>query len=354
MTDWQARTAEVAREVGIDPTFFTNQIRQESGFNPQAYNPSGASGIAQIIPRFHPGVDVWDAEASLQYAARLMKGYVEQYGSWKRALIAYNWGSGNLAHWDGNDASLPAETRHYIEVILGSNGQAPPSSTPTYNPDTRLILQNDPWSCWATSARMALEAWGRHPTESWIEPQAIADGIESVELGLLDGSGVAGAAWLTRQYSDPSEGTPTIKAKATPSVSFDVAAASAGKTAILLGGHGWGHWTFVRRYNEVTGLLELGNPAGTWMGIGQEMSREQFNRVGPFSMIAITADGAAPVVTPPPTPAPAPDPCASALTLVGEAYNYDGTVRKTLAGLKQQISDLEAFLERSATKHQGG
>ena len=176
---------------------------------------------------------------------------------------------------------------------------------PTFNADTPLILQNDDWSCFATSLRMALEAWGRHPKEGWLESQIIADGVESTALGLLDGSGAAGAAWVTRQYSNPAEGTPTVTAHNVASVSFDDVRSLAGTTALLLGGHHWGsagHWTFVRRYDPAADCLELGNPAGTYDGIGQTMSRQQFDRVGPCSLVVVTADGAAAPAPPPVVP----------------------------------------------------
>lgn len=166
-------------------------------------------------------------------------------------------------------------------------------ASPTYNPDTPLILQNSDWDCWATSARMALESWGRHPSESWIESTLIADGIETTASGLLDGTGGAGADWLTRQYSNPAEGTPTIKAYNAARVGFDDVRSLAGTTALLLGGHRWGaegHWTFVRRYNPALDVLELGNPAGTYDGISQTMDRQQFDRVSPCSMVVVNAD----------------------------------------------------------------
>ena len=63
-----------ATQSGIDPDIFALQINQESGFNPTAGSTAGAQGIAQIMPQFHPGVDPWDPDASLNYAAQLMAG----------------------------------------------------------------------------------------------------------------------------------------------------------------------------------------------------------------------------------------------------------------------------------------
>jgi hypothetical protein len=47
------------------------------------------------------------------------------YGSWARALAAFNWGPANVANWDGQRATLPEETRHYLDVILGDGWPEP-------------------------------------------------------------------------------------------------------------------------------------------------------------------------------------------------------------------------------------
>lgn len=317
-----AYARDAAIRAGIDPERFVRQIETESGFNPKAHNDgSGADGIAQIVVRWHPSMDgkTRDPYISLDYAAGLMQSHLAaRSGDWALALSNYN--AGPTATSRGLAGTLPgwpyAETVRYVSIILqisqdearGRLTGAAPMPIVVYTPDTPLILQNDEWSCWPTSARMALEAWGRKPTEGWIESQAIKDGIVSMDLGLLDGSGAAGAAWLTRQYSDPAEGTPTIKAQNAASVSFDDVRSVAGKTAVLLGGHGWGaagHWVFVRTYEASLDLFRLGNPAGDGPTYGgRTLSRQQFDARGPFSMMVVTADGAA-VASPPPPPPPA-------------------------------------------------
>lgn len=108
-----ARTA--AKKYGIDPNYFIRQINAESGFQPAVTSSAGAQGIAQIMPNFHPGVDTADPYASLDYAANLMSNHLKNYGGdWSRALWAYNAGPGNV-----QKGILPAETKRYIELVLG-------------------------------------------------------------------------------------------------------------------------------------------------------------------------------------------------------------------------------------------
>jgi hypothetical protein len=121
-----ARKAAVAN--GIDPNIFERQINAESAFDPNALSNAGAVGIAQILPSWHPNVDPTDPYASLDYAARLMRGYVSHFGSYRLALVAYNAGPGRLI--PGNPSYLPlatllsdsfggGETKRYVARILG-------------------------------------------------------------------------------------------------------------------------------------------------------------------------------------------------------------------------------------------
>ncbi|HVB75380.1 MAG TPA: lytic transglycosylase domain-containing protein [Ktedonobacteraceae bacterium] len=113
---------------GISPVYFVRQINQESGFNPYAVSPAGALGIAQFEPGTAAGlgIDPWNPVQALRGAAQLMANYARNYGgNYAEALAAYNGGSGTVqyalnacgaANWMN---CLPAETRHYIYVIMG-------------------------------------------------------------------------------------------------------------------------------------------------------------------------------------------------------------------------------------------
>jgi TP901 family phage tail tape measure protein len=136
-TDLEKRAYQYAVAAGHpNPVQFVEQIRQESNFDPGAYNKgSGATGVAQIIPRFHPGVDPNDPDASLRYAAGLMARNYAQYGDPNVALAAYNAGPGAVAQYGG----VPpyAETQDYIRKIAereayarSLGGGAPATGTP--------------------------------------------------------------------------------------------------------------------------------------------------------------------------------------------------------------------------------
>ncbi len=82
---------------GLDPDIFESQIQMESGFRPGVESSSGAQGIAQIIPKYHQGVDPWNPEEALDYAAKLMSGHLQNYGGdMRKALTAYHAGPGTL------------------------------------------------------------------------------------------------------------------------------------------------------------------------------------------------------------------------------------------------------------------
>jgi len=116
-----------AQSAGIPPDLFVRQINQESGFNPYAYSPAGAEGIAQFEPATAAGlgIDPWDPVQALQGAADLMARYRRDYGGdYAKALAAYNGGSGTLNDAIQNCGPFwlscePAETRHYVHTILG-------------------------------------------------------------------------------------------------------------------------------------------------------------------------------------------------------------------------------------------
>ncbi len=103
-----------AQENGLDPSLVAAIILQESNGNPQAYSPSGAVGLMQVMPRDGIAAGFWcssgpcfsgrpsmselfDPEFNIAYGTRLFAGLVQKHGNVRDALRAYGpagWGYG--------------------------------------------------------------------------------------------------------------------------------------------------------------------------------------------------------------------------------------------------------------------
>lgn len=102
---------------GLPDGLLSRVAYQESMYDPQAFNAtSGASGIMQIVPRFHPGVDAWNPTEAIPYAASYLRQMFDRFGNWALALAAYNAGPTNVERYGG----IPPfrETINYVNAIL--------------------------------------------------------------------------------------------------------------------------------------------------------------------------------------------------------------------------------------------
>lgn len=117
------QSAEYAN--GLPPRLLARMAQQESNFDPDATNPSGAQGIMQIVPRWHPGVDPFNPVEAIPYAGNFVRQNYNKFGSWAKALAAYNWGPGNMTNVETHPdwlLSTPKETQNYVVRILGDLG----------------------------------------------------------------------------------------------------------------------------------------------------------------------------------------------------------------------------------------
>lgn len=124
------------------------QIKIESGGNPNAVSPKGAFGLMQLMPGTarDPGFGVKPMQNNTpaenvrvgeEYTQALMKKYNDP----QLALMAYNWGPGNVDNWLASGArpeAVPEETRNYVQqVIQNSQGSQAQPVTPS-NDNTRF------------------------------------------------------------------------------------------------------------------------------------------------------------------------------------------------------------------------
>lgn len=108
------------RANGLPPGTMGKIAYIESRFNPTAYNAnSGATGIVQIVPQWHPTVNPNSPTAAIAYAGAYIRRLYDRFGDWNKAIAAYNWGEGNLSGAINNYGGawfdhVPTETRDYV------------------------------------------------------------------------------------------------------------------------------------------------------------------------------------------------------------------------------------------------
>lgn len=120
---------EEARRQGMDPDLAIRLFATESAGDPSAVSPKGAVGLGQLMPAAakEMGLDpkertdpVKNIRASIGYFLKQQ----QKYGDTQKALVAYNWGPGNLEkHLEKNQGQinrlgLPKETANYLTKIM--------------------------------------------------------------------------------------------------------------------------------------------------------------------------------------------------------------------------------------------
>ncbi|MGI8730399.1 MAG: lytic transglycosylase domain-containing protein, partial [Solirubrobacteraceae bacterium] len=117
--------ARAAQRWNVSSALLGAQLYAESNFNPFAQSSAGAQGIAQFMPATAAAIglrDPFDADASIDAQAHLMRDLLRRFGAVPLALAAYNAGPAPVAAC-GCVPPYP-ETRGYVARILGLLGGA--------------------------------------------------------------------------------------------------------------------------------------------------------------------------------------------------------------------------------------
>lgn len=118
----------IENALSIPSGLLVNLIQAESAFRTDVINgtmrsSAGAVGIAQIMPKYHPDASPLNPNAALQYAGNFLYSLYKEFGTWTKAVAAYNWGPGNVSkaitsystNWL---AHAPAETQNYVNKVM--------------------------------------------------------------------------------------------------------------------------------------------------------------------------------------------------------------------------------------------
>jgi soluble lytic murein transglycosylase-like protein len=111
---------EAAHLAGVDRALLMAVIDVESGGNPQAISPRGATGLMQLMPdtgQRHGASNLFDPRQNVAAGARYLKALTRQFGELPLALAAYNAGEGAVQKYRGQIPPY-AETMRYVPKVI--------------------------------------------------------------------------------------------------------------------------------------------------------------------------------------------------------------------------------------------
>lgn len=125
---------------GVPPAIALAVAMQESGIQQWRANgqlvtgTSGEIGVFQLMPSTATqlGVDPADPLANIDGGIRYLASLYSQFGQWPLALVAYNWGPGNLQKYLSSGqgaATFNRVAQNYAAPILAASGAGAAVST---------------------------------------------------------------------------------------------------------------------------------------------------------------------------------------------------------------------------------
>lgn len=219
MASWQTVARQAAQRYGINPGIFVAQINQESGGR-DVTSGAGAVGPAQFLPSTGAGyglnsTTIHELGPSLDAAARLMRDNLRKYGSYQRALSAYNSGKPD-AYKDPNFAG--GQTYNYVKTILGAAGGAP--STTAAPPRASKVSTQTTHTTTTTTPGVDNSALRRQLIGDFLNSGGVRS--SNATLALAQGWQAAQDVPGTTSTKTSRSGMPVTPPRSTPSTSADV------------------------------------------------------------------------------------------------------------------------------------
>jgi soluble lytic murein transglycosylase len=109
--------SRASEKYGLSPALLKAVIHVESRFDKNAVSHKGATGLMQLMPETAKQVgvhDPFDPSENIMGGARLLREYIERFGSLKKALVAYNAGPAYVFE----NRKLPTETQVYLVKVV--------------------------------------------------------------------------------------------------------------------------------------------------------------------------------------------------------------------------------------------
>jgi len=139
---------KAAAEYQLDPALMHAIITVESGYNPQAVSPKGATGLMQLMPdtaRRYAVKNIFDPQENIQGGARYLRFLLDMFkNNLDLTLAAYNAGEKAVLQYGMNIPPF-AETRAYVPSVLlhyerNRNGAPIPGVVRALGSRERLLL----------------------------------------------------------------------------------------------------------------------------------------------------------------------------------------------------------------------
>lgn len=187
---------EAADELHVDYALIKAVIAAESGFNPKAVSPKGATGLMQLMPdtarqygvKPEDGTltdartNIFAGTRHLAYLMRLFKGDT------RLAVAAYNAGQGAVKR-AGGVPNFP-ETQAYVETVLGLYKLFQPADTQGLRPSAGALNMDSSAVGRRASGRVRVELNppAAAPEGESVAPQLRAQSVERRASGRVQGA----------------------------------------------------------------------------------------------------------------------------------------------------------------------
>jgi Zn-dependent protease with chaperone function len=203
-----ALDALAARE-GLDPQLLRSMAWAESGFNPAAKSPRGATGLLQVLPetaRKYGATDLDDPAQVAAAGAKYLRFLLDRYhGDVEKAVAAYNCGETAL-----DEGRITEEATRYRTLVLDVlAAKAVQPEAPLAEGEIQGVIRR------GSGGRTSLQF------------RASGRGNLKLEILTAEGTGVLGTVQIGERHAD---GTYTVGpwAEARPRILLDASKAGAG------------------------------------------------------------------------------------------------------------------------------